>query len=55
MKGSPIGRGRGRPRKIIYETIEKDLDFNSLSIDMVYDKTQWHCLIYVTPPSGKKA
>ena len=39
MDGSPIARGRGRPRKTISETIEKSLDFNGLSIDMVYDRT----------------
>ena len=51
MEGSAIGRVRERPRKTIDEIIKKDLDFNGLSIDMVYDKTQWHHLIHVTNPT----
>ena len=39
MEGSPITRGRGRPRKTIGETIERDLDINGLNINMVYDRT----------------
>ena len=38
MDGSPIIRGRGRPRKIINKTIKRDLDVNSLNINMIYDK-----------------
>lgn len=32
MDGSPIVRDRGRPLKIIGETIEKDLDINGLCL-----------------------
>ena len=34
----PIVKDKGRPRKFVQETIEKDLDLNDLSINMVYDK-----------------
>ena len=39
MEGSSIARGRGRPRKVIGETIKKDLDFSALTVDMIYDGT----------------
>ena len=32
-------RGRGRPRKIIRETIIKDLEVNELDPNLVYDRT----------------
>lgn len=51
MEGSPIGSSRGRQRKTIDETIGRDLDFYGLSIDMVYDRTQWCHLIYVANPT----
>ena len=35
-------RGRGSLRKTIGETTKKYLDFNSSSVDMVYDRTLWH-------------
>ena len=38
INGSPIATGRGKSRKTIFETIEKDFDFNGLSIEMTYDK-----------------
>lgn len=36
MKDSSIIGGRGRQRKIISETIKKNLMVNGLSIDMIY-------------------
>lgn len=30
-----------------YSYEEKDLDLNVLSIDIIYDKTLWSCLIHV--------
>jgi len=39
MEGSQITRGRGRPRKLIRETIKKDLEINKLEKDMVFDRT----------------
>lgn len=47
VKDSPIDRGKGRPRKIIVETIKKDFDFDGLFLDIVYDRMQWHYLICV--------
>ena len=43
MEGSPIARGRGRPRKIINKTIESDLDFNGLNIGMIDFQTSNFC------------
>lgn len=37
MEGSQNARGKGKQRKSIGETINKDLEVNSLSIDMIYD------------------
>lgn len=51
MKGILIARGRGIPRKTIGETINKDLDINGLSIDMVHDKTLWRHLLHIVDPS----
>jgi len=39
MACSQITRGRGRLRKTIRETIEKDLEINELDRDMMYDRT----------------
>ena len=39
MEGSPITRHRKKPRKIIDETIKKDLNFNGLTIDIIYTMT----------------
>jgi len=36
MASSQITRGRGRPRKNLRETIEKDLEINELDRDMLY-------------------
>ena len=48
---NPITRGRGRPRKTIGETIKRDLNVNSLNINMIYDTVLWHHLIYVANPA----
>jgi len=34
-----IARGRGRPRKIVRETIKKNLEINEFDRDMIYDRT----------------
>ena len=47
MEGSLIVRGRGRPRKIIAETIKRNLGFNGLNVNMIYDRTLWRYLIHV--------
>jgi len=52
MVGSQITRGSGRPRKIIRETIKKDLDINELEKDMVFGRTLWFRLIHVADPTG---
>ena len=39
MEGSPIARGRGRPRKITGEIIKRNLDANGLNVNMIYDRT----------------
>ena len=39
MEDSLIRKVRRRPWKTIDETIKKELTFNDLSIDMVYDRT----------------
>ena len=51
MEGIPIVRDRKRPRKIIDETIKKDLDFDDLIVDMTYNRTLWRCLIHVANPT----
>jgi len=40
-----------KARKTIEETVEKDLEVNGLDIDMAYDKTLQHRLIYVADPA----
>lgn len=47
MDGSPIARGIERPRKTVREIINRDLDANDLSINLIYDSTLWHRLIHV--------
>ena len=37
MDGSRKARGSGRSRESVGETFKKYLDFNDLTIDMVYD------------------
>jgi len=44
-------RGRGRPRKPIRETIQKDLEINELNRNMVYDRVLWCHLIHVADPT----
>jgi len=39
MEGSQISRDKGRPRKTIRETIEKNLEINQLDREMIYDRT----------------
>lgn len=39
IKGSQTARGRGRPRKVIRETIKKNLKINELDRSMVLDRT----------------
>lgn len=47
MEDSPIVRDRGRTRKTLSQTIQRDLNLNCLSLDMIHDKTLYHHLIYV--------
>lgn len=47
MKDSQITRGRAKLRKIIRETIKKDLEINELDWNMVYDRILWCHLFYV--------
>ena len=51
MEGSPIARGRGSSRKIICETIKRDLDVNALNINMIYDQIIWHGMIHLSNPN----
>lgn len=46
-----ITRGRGKRRKTIRETINKDLEINELDRNMVCDRTLWRCLIHVADPT----
>lgn len=48
MESSQIIRGRERPRKVIGETIKKDLEINELERNMV---TLWRNLIHVVDPT----
>ena len=50
MEESQIRRGRGRPRKVIRETIRKDLEVNELDPNLVLDITLWCNLIHVADP-----
>ena len=36
---NPVARDIERPRKIIGETIKRDLDFNGLNVNMIYNTT----------------
>jgi len=38
---------RGRPREVIRQTIEKDLQINGLDLNIVCDRTLWQNLILV--------
>lgn len=46
-----ITRGRGKRRKTIRETINKDLEINELDRNMVCDRTLWRCLIHEANPT----
>ena len=39
MENSQIAKGRGRFRKTVGETIKRDLDFNGLNVNIIYDRT----------------
>lgn len=52
MKCSTIVIGQWKPRKITCQTIKKDFDLSCLSLDMVYDRVLWHCLIHVANPTS---
>jgi hypothetical protein len=47
MKGNPIPRGRGRPRKAIEETIKKVLMSMVWLSDKIHCRTLWCQLIHV--------
>lgn len=48
MEDTPIAKGKGSLRKIKVQNIKKELDLNSLSLDMIFNKTLLCCLIHVT-------
>lgn len=52
MVGNPLVRGRGKLRKTIGKTIDKDLYLNILSIGMICNRTLWRRLIYVCSRPG---
>lgn len=41
-----LGGGRRRPRKILVQNINRELDFNGLEV-MLHDNIVWYGLIYV--------
>lgn len=47
-------RDRERPRKTIGEAVKKGLDANSLSIDMIHNRTLWHYLIHAADPTKQE-
>ena len=47
MEDNLVVKVRERLRKIINKTIKKDLDINSVNVNMIYDKILWHYLIYI--------
>jgi hypothetical protein len=51
MEDIQFTRGRGRPRKTIRETINKDLEINELDPTMVHDKSLWRNFIHVPDPT----
>jgi len=51
MDESQIRRGKGRTRKIIRETIRKDLEVNELDPNMISDRTLWRNLVHVADPT----
>ena len=38
LEANPIVRSREVPKKIIGKTIKKDLGYNTLNVDIIYDK-----------------
>ena len=52
MEGSPIAKGSGGPRKIIYETIKRDLYFNGLNVNIIYKRILWRRLNHIADPSS---
>ena len=54
MEDSPIGKSRGRPRKIISEIIRRYLDFNGLNVNMIFDRPLWYCLIHAINSTNEK-
>jgi len=51
MEDIQFTRGRGRPRKTIRETINKDLEINELDPTLVHDKSLWRNFIHVPDPT----
>ena len=51
MPSSLVIRGRGRPKRTIDETIRRDLKFNDLNENMVFDRTLWRRMIHVADPT----
>jgi hypothetical protein len=46
-----IKRGREKPKKIIKDTIRKDLKVNEFDSNMVYHRALWRNLTYVADPT----
>ena len=44
-------RGRGRPRKMLEETLRKDLEYLDLTEDMTHDRAQWRYRIHIADPT----
>ena len=51
MKGSPLAEGRERPKRTIGKTIKKDLNFNGLIVNVIYNRKIWRYLIHVANPT----
>lgn len=48
MEVSAIKRGRGRPKAILREIIEKELALDGFTEILVFDKVHWYWLIHVS-------
>ncbi|CAN6544123.1 unnamed protein product [Malus baccata var. baccata] len=44
-------RGRGRPRKILEETLRKDLKYLDLTEDVTQNRAQWRYRIHIADPT----
>ncbi|RXH99712.1 hypothetical protein DVH24_021514 [Malus domestica] len=44
-------RGRGRPRKILEETLRKDLEYLDLTEDVTQNRAQWRYMIHIADPT----